>query len=404
MIKAKGLKQEYVAPVQPWLATALRTELASCPPWSPRHRQLARRARRAAVRARRIARSYPNNRPHALRESALLAAMTGRPRRARRLFADSLHAAERQGARHEHAQTVLARGLTGLDLGWADASSEVAQGRQALAQLAARSGPQPAEDPEVTLSLLDRFDSLLSVGQQIASALTPDAVHTAVRDAALTLLRAEDCAVIGLGTGDPPATTVLAGRTSQPLPADLVARALVTGRPVVLETPDGENPTGDGPLGVVRARVQPGSRRRLLLPHPRPGRRPLRRRGDPAGGVHRHPGRHRPRERRGLRRGPGAEPVVGTPGGGADHRAGRHQPPAHRAVRGRRAPEDHRRGHQRGVPRWRRPSRSRSTRSAGTPVGPSATCVACPRISPAPTLRPRSGTSTTPTATPPSGG
>ncbi len=248
MIKAKGLKQEYVAPVQPWLATALRTELASCPPWSPRHRQLARRARRAASRSRRVARSYPNNRPHALRESALLAAMAGRPRRARRLLVASLEAAERQGARYEHAQTLLARGLTGLDLGWPDAASEVAQARQALALLAPRAGPRSAEDAEVTLSLLDRFDSLLSVGQQIASALTPTAVYTAVREAALTLLRAEDCAVVGLDDGDPPASTVLAGRTSEPLSSDLVAQALVTRRPVVLETADDA-----GPENIVRS-------------------------------------------------------------------------------------------------------------------------------------------------------
>ncbi|HVL05787.1 MAG TPA: response regulator [Acidimicrobiales bacterium] len=248
MIKAKGLKQEYVAPVQPWLATALRTELASCPPWSPRHRQLARRAGRAAARARRIARSYPNNRPHALRESALVAAMAGRHRLARRRFARSLEAADRQGARYEHAQTLLARGVTGLDLGWPEASSEVARARQALAQLAVHAGPNAAEEAEVTLSLLDRFDSLLSVGQQIASALTPAAVFNAVREAALSLLRAEDCAVLALGDGDPPATTVVTGRTSRPVSSDLVAEALITERPVVVETS-----ADDGPDGAVRS-------------------------------------------------------------------------------------------------------------------------------------------------------
>jgi PAS domain S-box-containing protein len=242
MIKAKGLKQEYVAPVQPWLATALRTELASCPPWSPRHRQLA------AARARRIARSYPNNRPHALRESALLAAMAGRPRLARRRFAQSLAAADHQGARHEYAQTLLARGLTGVDLGWPDASAEVARARQALAQLAPHAGPKGSEEAAVTLSLLDRFDSLLSVGQQIASALTPNAVFTAVREAALTLLRAEDCAVLGLGEGGDPVTTVLAGRTGQPVSSDLVAQALAAARPMVLESL-----ADDGSDGAVRS-------------------------------------------------------------------------------------------------------------------------------------------------------
>ncbi|HJV09178.1 MAG TPA: response regulator, partial [Acidimicrobiales bacterium] len=119
---------------------------------------------------------------------------------------------------------------------WPDASTQVAEARRALAELTPEATARPADSGQVTLSLLDRFDSLLSVGQQIASALTPAAVHTAVREAALTLLRAEDCAVLSLGAGDPPATTVVAGRTTQPVDADLVARALVSRRPVVLGT------------------------------------------------------------------------------------------------------------------------------------------------------------------------
>jgi two-component system sensor kinase len=250
MVKAKGLKQEYVAPIQPWLATALRLEAESSPAWSPQHRNALRQAQRVARRARRVARSYPNNLPHALRESALLAAMHGRARLARRRFDESLSAAERQGARHEAAQTRLARGLVGLDLGWADASTDVAAASQALADLAPSSASRPGGNGEVTLSLLDRFDTLLSVGQQIASALAPVAVYGAVRDACLSLLRAQDCAVLGLAAGEPttvtpPTTTVLAGSSDQPFRSHLVAQALVTGRPVVLETdPD----DADGPV------------------------------------------------------------------------------------------------------------------------------------------------------------
>ena len=165
-----------------------------------------------------MARSYPNNRPHALRESALLAAMGGRARAARRRFDASLRIAEAQGARHEHALTLQARGLVGLELGWAEAVTDVAHARQALADLAPTAAPssRPSDDGEVTLSLLDRFDTLLSVGQQIASALTPVAVYTAVREAALTLLRAEDCAVLGLDDDDP-ATTHRPRRHERPL-------------------------------------------------------------------------------------------------------------------------------------------------------------------------------------------
>jgi PAS domain S-box-containing protein len=243
MVAAKGLKQEYVAPIQPWLATALRLEAESTPPWSARRRQLMRRATRAARRARRIARSYPNNQPHALRESAHLAALAGKPRRARRRFDRSLDAAERQGARHEHAKTLLARGLVGLEADWPEAAEDVAEARRALAELAA---PSVAEaDGQVTLSLLDRFDTLLEVGQQIASALTPHAVYGAVGDAGLALLRAEDCAVLAVEPGETLSTKVVAASSARPVSAELVADALVAGRPVVLDTDPDET---DGPV------------------------------------------------------------------------------------------------------------------------------------------------------------
>ena len=250
MVKSKGLKQEYVAPIQPWLATALRLQAEASPAWSPQHRHALRQAVRAARRARRIARSYPNNLPHALRESALIDVMRDRPRVARRRFDKSLRAAEGQGARHESAQTLLARGTVGVDLGWAGAGDDVAHARRTLAELAAPSSSRAVGDgDEISLSLLDRFDTLLSVGQKIASALTPVAVYSAVSDAALTLLRAEACVVLGLG-GDASAattttTTVLAGSSGQPFSPALVAQALMAGRPVVLETgPD----DSDGPV------------------------------------------------------------------------------------------------------------------------------------------------------------
>ena len=235
MVAAKGLKQEYVAPIRPWLATALREATEGEATWAPRRRQLLRRARRAARRARAIARSYPNNRPHALRESALLAAMAGRPRLARRWFDASLRVAEGQDARHEHAQTLLARGLVGVDLGWPDAEGDVTLARRALAGLAPAPAAGRVEPGGVTLSLLDRFDSLLSVGQQIASALTPAAVHASVREAALTLLRAEDCSVLGLEGTDPAHPSVLLGGAGRPSEPTLVARALESRRPVVQE-------------------------------------------------------------------------------------------------------------------------------------------------------------------------
>ena len=95
IVKTNGLRQEYVAPVQPWMATAMRLQLEAASPYDDR-RALLRDAKRAASRAHWIARSYTNNLPHALREKALVAALRRHPKRARRLLERSLTEARAQ--------------------------------------------------------------------------------------------------------------------------------------------------------------------------------------------------------------------------------------------------------------------------------------------------------------------
>ena len=68
----------------------------------------------------------------ALREAGLLSALGGSHRRARKYLDESLDVAEQQGARSEHAQTLLARGRVGLMLDWPSANEEVAVAREAL--------------------------------------------------------------------------------------------------------------------------------------------------------------------------------------------------------------------------------------------------------------------------------
>ena len=55
----------------------------------------------------------------------------------------------------------------------------------------ARSTDGPLAVVEASLSLADRFASLLAVGRGIAAAPSPAAVYDAVRDGAVTLLRGE---------------------------------------------------------------------------------------------------------------------------------------------------------------------------------------------------------------------
>ena len=117
VVDRAGLRQEYVAPVLPWLATALRTQAETLLPYEvDQRRAVLRRARRAARRGWRLARWYRNNAPHALRERGLLAAIDGRRRHARRLLSRSLAEAESQDARYEAALTRQAFGFIGLPL------------------------------------------------------------------------------------------------------------------------------------------------------------------------------------------------------------------------------------------------------------------------------------------------
>jgi two-component system sensor kinase len=236
IVRRAGLRQEYVAPVLPWLATALRTHAEALTPYDSRHRRaVLRRARRAARRAGWMARCYRNNQPHALREQGLVAALDGRARRAPRLLSRSLATADRQGARYEHALSRLAWSSLGLGVGTATAA-EV--GEDAAADIAAMmpATVESGDDPKVaaTLSLADRFTSLLKVGRRIASASSSTVIHAAVREAAVTLLRGKQCHVIEVGEAGTLAGTTTSGENVDQFSHSLILQALDSGTPVVL--------------------------------------------------------------------------------------------------------------------------------------------------------------------------
>lgn len=72
---------------------------------------------------------------------------------------------------------------------------------------------------------------MLDAGRQIASALTPAAIHEASQAAALRLLRGEDCAVLSI-EGDPDAGRPysLTKLPNQSINVEFVDRALEAGR------------------------------------------------------------------------------------------------------------------------------------------------------------------------------
>ena len=128
----------WVSPILPWLATVHRLQWLRSTALVPHRRlQLLKIARRAARHALTVARTCQTDLPHALRECGLIAALRGQVRQARKYLDESLAVADCQGARFEHAQTMLARGQVGLLHGWPEAQQDLTTARQTLRSLGA---------------------------------------------------------------------------------------------------------------------------------------------------------------------------------------------------------------------------------------------------------------------------
>ena len=238
-IARAGVKNAWVAPVLPWLATALRKLAEEASSRFPkRRRALIRKALTTARQAVRLTRKFQNDYPHALREYALILALMGKPGRARRYLEKSLAVAQRLGANFDHAQTLLVRGELGLELGWDGAARDVDQAQQALRliQGTVTGGDAKSErddDKPVTLSLADRFETVLDAGRRIASALSRQTIFTAVREAALMLLRGERCLILQVdGDQDNQNTALVSGEIQIEYSRAIVGQALKAGRAV----------------------------------------------------------------------------------------------------------------------------------------------------------------------------
>jgi signal transduction histidine kinase/DNA-binding response OmpR family regulator/serine/threonine protein kinase len=252
-----GMMNAYVAPNLAWLATALYCQAENQPPYAVHHRRaLLARAARAARRALRTSRWLQNDRPHALREYGRILALQGKTRRALTCFAKSLAVARRQGAKYEYAQTLLAEGQLRQSLHHPGAEQQIADALAALSAISiSATGPQTAggEVQRATLSLADRFQTILEDGRKIASALSPAMIYDEVRSAALRLLRGEHCQVLQIVRKDGVDRFVpVAGNEQRSFRSASVRRALEAGRAVV---DTNENPE-DGDRGDASAEAR----------------------------------------------------------------------------------------------------------------------------------------------------
>ena len=229
-VKHAGLRQEYVAPVFAYYATMLREQAEQTSAHDPGLRAARlRKAARAARTAVRWGRAYRNNLPHAWRESALVASMRGRRTTALRRLHRSEQAAERLGATYESAMTRLAVAVVSRA-----PDAQVAEAHAALAALdPLQQHDAAAVDRPNAVSLLDRFATLLHAGRTIAAASTERGLESAIRDAALGLLRAEHCHLIPAAALFDDRLTTQSGTDVDGLSRTLLLEAVETGRPVV---------------------------------------------------------------------------------------------------------------------------------------------------------------------------
>ncbi len=252
LVRRSGLRQEYVAPVWAWLATAQRTQLELA--GGHGRRSVVRAAARSARRADWLSRSYRNNRPHALRERGLIADLQGQPFRARNLLAKSLAVAEEQGARYEAALSRLASARVALAAHRLGPGVDIAALAHAVAELEATvvlPGDAPHPIP-ASLSLADRFESILAIGRQIAAAPSPTVVYRTVRDAALTLLRGDRCHVVLVGEGAVDLVTE-SGERIDAASRGLLQRAIAARAPVTTSDADAVDPSESLLLSDLRS-------------------------------------------------------------------------------------------------------------------------------------------------------
>ena len=202
--KQSGHINTYVSPCYAWLATALR-QLAST---TPRlqvllFRNRIARARIGAKTAHRIAKSFPADLPHVLRERALIESLVGKTASSAKLFRKSIKIAEKlhcpmQAWESLKCLSELAQDVKDSRLQLTSAESDRLDWlRQSLSgSIHCIEGSAASQE---TLSLADRFDTLLADGRRITRSLDKRDIFRESCLASQHLLRGQIVIIISRG-------------------------------------------------------------------------------------------------------------------------------------------------------------------------------------------------------------
>ena len=226
-----GISNCYTAPLYTWKATALRSFLEVDSPLTRRYRQRTIcEHRKSARKAVLVALRFRSELPHALRELAWSLIFQNRVRRAKYLLQWSIRCADEQNAKFESLQSELVLNQILLEM-------EVTGTREKLSDVEERilafRDDQLPKRVQASLSLVDRFDSLLESGRRISSAITPESILEAMKTASRHLLRSDFCRVIAVDEKRQPVQLAESLRS-------LVLQTLKSGEATAAESPTEE--------------------------------------------------------------------------------------------------------------------------------------------------------------------
>lgn len=198
-----GHLNTYISPCYAWLATALRkrAEMTDCRDGRRLVNRIAA-AVRVSRKATRIARGFPADRAHALRELAIVQSMRGKHRAALQLLGKSIDSARKYTQPMEELESLQVvqtmHRVDGEFLGAMPASRQ-ARLQELIDQLPEVTTKLPhAEATSTNLSLADRFVTVLQSGRRIAQALSADAVYAEASQSARKLLRGQHVDVLSI--------------------------------------------------------------------------------------------------------------------------------------------------------------------------------------------------------------
>lgn len=196
-IEDAGIHNPYTTPIYTWIVTAWRSIAENDQSLSQSERRKAlSNARRSARLALRKSLRFKNELSRLYREMAIIAAMERRPRRARKFLDLSCEIALRQHAEFELARSNIVRRKLGEEFGWKFTSTELEKFHAAEFQVGELEFLARSDKESATLSLADRFDTLLLAGRKIMSARDVERICHESEEAARRLLRVPHAQIV----------------------------------------------------------------------------------------------------------------------------------------------------------------------------------------------------------------